>query len=71
MFDRLIACGFTDRMAWDIIIAYANDLDGLAQYVKTIELMHSARADKATTEREIMPSIQPISITPLMPPLRR
>lgn len=45
MFNRLIACGFTDRMAWDIIIAYANDLDGLAQYVKTIELMHSARAD--------------------------
>lgn len=45
MFDRLIACGFRDRMAWDIIIAYANDLDGLAQYVKTIELMHSARAD--------------------------
>ena len=45
MFDRLIACGFTDRMACDIIIAYANDLDGLAQYVKTIELMHNARAD--------------------------
>lgn len=45
MFDRLIACGFTERMARDIIITFANDMDGLKEYVKTVELMHNAKAD--------------------------
>lgn len=45
MFDRLVNCGFTECMAKDIIAAYADNLDGLKQYVKTIELLHSARAE--------------------------
>lgn len=38
-FERLIKCGFTSRMARDILVIYANDPDGLAYYIGRMEAL--------------------------------
>ena len=37
MYERLIACGYTEQMAQDICILYADDPRGLLAYVEIAE----------------------------------
>lgn len=41
MYERLIACGYTEQMAQDICILYADDPRGLLAYVEIAEILYS------------------------------
>ena len=41
-YDRLIKCGFTQKMAWDICKIFADDPDGLSCYVRRMELFQDS-----------------------------
>lgn len=40
MSERLIACGYTEQMAQDICILYADDPRGLLAYVEIVESLY-------------------------------
>jgi hypothetical protein len=40
MYERLIACGYTEQMAQDICILYADDPRGLLAYVEIAESLY-------------------------------
>lgn len=40
MYERLIACGYTEQMAQDICILYADDPRGLLAYVEIAEILY-------------------------------
>lgn len=40
MYDRLIACGYTDKMATDICELYSDDPNGLKAYVEIAEILY-------------------------------
>lgn len=45
MVERLTACGFTRQMAEDIVQAYRDDLPGLVDYVRLMELLYDDRCE--------------------------
>lgn len=42
MYERLLACGFTEQMAMDILVLFS-DPDELRRYVYFAELFHACR----------------------------
>lgn len=45
MLDRLMSCGFTRELAERIIADYGDDKEGLASYVRFIELLYDDRCE--------------------------
>lgn len=44
MYERLVACGFTDRMASDVF-ELCHDAEEMERYVRLIELLYAAQND--------------------------
>lgn len=42
-YDRLLACGFSQKMAHDILTVYGADHEGLERYIRTVELIFDDR----------------------------
>lgn len=38
-YERLVKCGFSARMARDILVIYATDPEGLAYYIRRMEAL--------------------------------
>lgn len=38
-YDRLLACGFTEKMAHDILIVFGADCEGLELYIRCMEAL--------------------------------
>lgn len=38
-YDRLLACGFTEKMAHDILTVFGGDTEGLELYIRRMEAL--------------------------------
>lgn len=38
-YDRLLACGYSEQMAHDILVVFAHDPEGLERYIQDVESM--------------------------------